>query len=33
MPVQWFSTVPPILQALAATCFTWLMTVLGVGLG
>ena len=26
---QWFTELNPIIQALLATCFTWLMTALG----
>jgi ZIP family zinc transporter len=32
MVVAWFSGLHPILQALLATCFTWLVTALGAGL-
>ena len=30
--IAWFQTLSPVYQALAATCFTWLMTALGAGL-
>ncbi|KAB2927612.1 MAG: ZIP family metal transporter [Leptonema illini] len=30
--VAWFVSLPPVGQAFAATCFTWLMTALGAGL-
>jgi len=30
--VAWFSALPPVWQALLATCFTWLVTALGAGL-
>lgn len=30
--MEWFSGLSPIIQALIATCFTWLMTALGAGM-
>lgn len=30
--IEWFKTLTPLLQALMATCFTWLVTALGAGL-
>ena len=30
--ITWFQALSPVYQALAATCFTWLMTALGAGL-
>jgi ZIP family zinc transporter len=32
MTIDWFSGLNPILQALLATCFTWLVTAAGAGL-
>ena len=32
MIVTWFKDLDPIIQALLATCFTWLVTALGSGL-
>jgi len=29
--MEWFQSLSPIIQALIATCFTWLMTALGAG--
>jgi zinc transporter, ZIP family len=29
--IEWFSELSPIIQALLATCFTWLLTALGAG--
>jgi ZIP family zinc transporter len=31
MMLEWFKTLNPVLQALLATCFTWLVTALGAG--
>jgi len=31
MLIQWFTELNPVVQALLATCFTWLMTALGAG--
>ncbi len=30
--IQWFLNLTPVIQALLATCFTWLVTALGAGL-
>jgi ZIP family zinc transporter len=32
MPIEWFSSLNPIVQALLATLFTWFLTALGAGL-
>jgi len=32
MPIEWFKSLNPVLQALLATCFTWFLTALGSSL-
>ncbi len=32
LPIDWFASLNPVLQALGATLFTWLLTALGAAL-